>query len=118
AEVAISGKRLRVPMGELVALAGKPPATSGERSGIHFRGASGGARGGATQPPPAQTTEVNLVGLTVDEALPRVDKLLDDAALAVPPGEDPVLQRPLRARGLPLLRLRRRRGRLQVPDAA
>jgi len=82
AEVAISGKRLRVPMGELVALAGKPPATSGERSGIHFRGASGGARGGATQHPPAQTTEVNLVGLTVDEALPRVDKLLDDAALA------------------------------------
>ena len=25
--------------------------------------------------------EINLVGLTVDEALPRVDKLLDDAAL-------------------------------------
>ncbi|PYQ21713.1 MAG: endonuclease MutS2, partial [Acidobacteria bacterium] len=77
AEVAISGKRLRVPMGELVALAGKPPATSGERSGIHPHSGAGsrGARG-------AQTAEVNLVGLTVDEALPRVDKLLDDAAMA------------------------------------
>jgi DNA mismatch repair protein MutS2 len=27
-------------------------------------------------------SEINLVGLTVDEALPRVDKLLDDAFLA------------------------------------
>jgi DNA mismatch repair protein MutS2 len=26
--------------------------------------------------------EINLVGLTVDEALPQVDKLLDDAALS------------------------------------
>jgi DNA mismatch repair protein MutS2 len=26
--------------------------------------------------------EINLIGMTVDEALPRVDKLLDDAALS------------------------------------
>jgi len=26
--------------------------------------------------------EINVVGLTIDEALPRVDKLLDDAALS------------------------------------
>jgi DNA mismatch repair protein MutS2 len=26
--------------------------------------------------------EINLVGLTVDEAVPKVDKLLDDAALS------------------------------------
>jgi DNA mismatch repair protein MutS2 len=31
---------------------------------------------------PAVPAEINLVGLTVDEALPRVDKLLDDAALS------------------------------------
>jgi len=37
----------------------------------------GPARG--SRPVPA---EINLVGLTVDEALPRVDKLLDDAALS------------------------------------
>jgi len=30
----------------------------------------------------AVASEINLVGLTVDEALPRVDKLLDDAFLA------------------------------------
>ena len=29
-----------------------------------------------------RSAEINLVGLTVDEALPRVDKLLDEAALA------------------------------------
>ena len=37
-------------------------ATGSERSRIHY--------------------EVNLVGMRVDEALPRVDKALDDAALA------------------------------------
>jgi DNA mismatch repair protein MutS2 len=32
--------------------------------------------------PSAVPAEINLVGLTVDEALPRVDKLLDDATLS------------------------------------
>jgi DNA mismatch repair protein MutS2 len=66
AEVAVSGKRLRVPLAELVVLDGgaKPKAAAVAR--------------------PAKAVapgEINLVGLTVDEALPRVDKLLDDAAL-------------------------------------
>ncbi len=69
AEVAISGKRLRVPMGELVALVGRA------RTG-------GGVAVAETPAKGAAAAEVNLVGLTVDEALPRVDKLLDDAALA------------------------------------
>ena len=30
----------------------------------------------------AVPAEINLIGLTVDEALPRVDKLLDDASLS------------------------------------
>jgi DNA mismatch repair protein MutS2 len=66
AEVAVSGKRLRVPRTGLVPLQG------------------GGKKGSVSVPerhakvPPA---EINLVGLTVDEAIPRVDKLLDDAAL-------------------------------------
>jgi len=67
AEVAVSGKRLRVPMTELVALQGgtkKGSVSLPERP--------------SRNPAPA---EVNLVGCTVDEALPRVDKLLDDAAL-------------------------------------
>jgi len=69
AEVAISGKRLRVPMGELVALAGR--AQSGGGVAVNAAPAKGAA-----------AAEISLVGLTVDEALPRVDKLLDDAALS------------------------------------
>ncbi len=67
AEVAVHGKRLRVPRAELMPLQG------------------GAKKGSVSLPerPSGKTTpaEINLVGLTVDEALPRVDKLLDDAAL-------------------------------------
>jgi DNA mismatch repair protein MutS2 len=71
-EVAVSGKRLRVPRGALL------------------RAGGAGAGATATRPAPAPRVqssravpaEINLVGLTVDEALPQVDKLLDDAALS------------------------------------
>ncbi|HWO12096.1 MAG TPA: Smr/MutS family protein, partial [Polyangiaceae bacterium] len=68
AEVAVGGKRLRVPQAELTAIA----AAAARKATLE-----GPARG--SRPVPA---EINLVGLTVDEALPRVDKLLDDAALS------------------------------------
>ncbi|HET9317162.1 MAG TPA: Smr/MutS family protein [Vicinamibacteria bacterium] len=68
-ELAVGGKRLRVPREELVGLA----APVAKRS--HVEGPARGMR-------PAVPAEINLVGLTVDEALPRVDKLLDDAALS------------------------------------
>src|SRR6185369_12787704 len=65
-EIAVSGKRLKVPLAELVAIAGGagrgPAARSG---GSVVRTKSAGA----------VASEINLVGLTVDEALPRVDKL-------------------------------------------
>ncbi len=71
AEVAVSGKRFRVPMSELVALE------------------AGTRREKAPRPTPMRprsddldAAQVNLVGLRVDEAMPRVDKALDDAALA------------------------------------
>ena len=71
-ELAVGGKRLRVPRGELIGIAGTAP--------------SRGAVAVSTRPPSpaagAGASEVNLVGLTVDEALPRVDKALDDALLA------------------------------------
>jgi DNA mismatch repair protein MutS2 len=67
AEVAVSGKRLRVPRAELVALQGQSKKGS---VSLPERPSKSAAPG-----------EINLVGLTVDEALPRVDKLLDDAAL-------------------------------------
>jgi DNA mismatch repair protein MutS2 len=74
AEIAVAGKRLKVPRAELVAIAG----------GGAPRLAPAGSGGSVvtTKSPRPVASEINLVGLTVDEALPRVDKLLDDAFLA------------------------------------
>lgn len=68
-EVAVGGKRLRVPRSAVsgIADAGQPANVGGVAT----------VRSGAAVP-----AEINLVGLTVDEALPKVDKLLDDAALS------------------------------------
>jgi DNA mismatch repair protein MutS2 len=69
AEVAIAGKRLRLPAAELVGLSGRTtPAT---RSGS-----------GSSAPAKSVPSEVNLIGMTVEEAKERVDKVLDDAALS------------------------------------
>jgi DNA mismatch repair protein MutS2 len=70
-ELAVGGKRLRVPRSEAVALAGG-----------RGRAVASGVSLSRTTPSSAVPAEVNLVGLRVDEALPRVDKLLDDAALS------------------------------------
>jgi DNA mismatch repair protein MutS2 len=79
-EVAVAGKRLHVPRAELLALAGGAPGKPANAAGARRVqreeaevGGSGRSQGHG---------EVNLVGLRVDEALPRVDKALDDAALA------------------------------------
>jgi len=71
-ELAVGGKRLRVPRAELVGVAGPAPA----RGAVRIPTVAPGREGGAG------SSEVNLVGLTVDEALPRVDKALDEALLA------------------------------------
>jgi DNA mismatch repair protein MutS2 len=76
AELAISGKRMRVPRTELVALGG-PAGPRGATS----RSRASAARA-ADKPPSASSAEINLVGLTVDEALPKLDKALDNAAIA------------------------------------
>jgi DNA mismatch repair protein MutS2 len=71
-ELAASGKRVRVPRSELVAV------------GAAARGTSV-AVAVPPPPPPAKESvpaEINLIGMTVDEALPLVDKLLDDASLS------------------------------------
>jgi DNA mismatch repair protein MutS2 len=69
AEVAVAGKRLRVPQDQLVVLGGGRPR---------------GHVAPATVEAPAKQVpaEINLIGLTVEEARERVDKLLDDAALS------------------------------------
>jgi len=78
AEVAVSGKRLKVPRGELVVVAG---AAARAAQAARAATAGGGASVSRAKGQGA-ASEINLVGLTVDEALPRVDKLLDDAFLA------------------------------------
>jgi DNA mismatch repair protein MutS2 len=69
--VTAGGKRLQVPRGLLT------PVEGGGRGAPPVRAEVTRAKGSDFAP-----GEINLVGLTVDEALPRVDKLLDDAALS------------------------------------
>jgi DNA mismatch repair protein MutS2 len=69
-ELAVGGKRLRVRRAEVTALSG-PRAPAGGTTITAPTSRPAGARG-----------EINLVGMTVDEALPEVDKLLDEAALS------------------------------------
>jgi DNA mismatch repair protein MutS2 len=71
-ELAVGGKRLRVPRVELVGVGGSSPS----RGAIKISTVAPGRAAGEG------SSEVNLVGLTVDEALPRVDKALDEALLA------------------------------------
>jgi DNA mismatch repair protein MutS2 len=74
-ELAVGGKRLRVPCAEVVVLRGaKPPVDRGQPGA----GVAAPWRTGDGAP---MAAEINVVGLTVDEALPLVDKFLDDAAL-------------------------------------
>jgi DNA mismatch repair protein MutS2 len=115
AEVAVSGKRLRVPQSELVALAnrqpggvragGAPPAQRTLDEAVGVSGATPRNRPAShaetvpgpsprhRAPSPVATAlfslpaksvpaEVNLIGMTVEEAKERVDKVLDDAALS------------------------------------
>ena len=70
AEVAISGKRLRLPRAELVALSGPRPRAAGPAVGL------------LDAPTKSVPAEVSLIGMTVEEAKERVDKVLDDAALS------------------------------------
>ncbi len=69
-EVAVSGKRLKVRQADVTRLPAAPekPRTVPVPSRV---------RQSAEEAAP----EINLIGLTVDEALPRLDKLLDQAAM-------------------------------------
>ena len=108
AEVAVSGKRLRVPQAELVALRpsgkgrGGPRGSGAEPPRLKSQTKPSASRSSPESAPLASRTafpppphgggvsiltkqvpaELNLIGLTVDEARERVDKLLDDAALS------------------------------------
>jgi len=69
-ELAVAGKRLRVPRSELGLLGDTPRLRPQTNLSTPTRVQQG------------VPLEINIVGLTVDEALPRVDKFLDESAMA------------------------------------
>lgn len=83
------GKRLQVPPDWLMRAGAPPPATGGPRLGADA--ASGADESGDGRPgslPPAETPgllfpsrEIMVIGKTVDEALPEVERFLDSAFL-------------------------------------
>jgi DNA mismatch repair protein MutS2 len=97
AELAISGKRMKVPRGELAVLgpAGRDVlAATARGTGAGGRGeqrapfgttsrssASAGRAETEARSAGGLSSEVNLIGLTVDDALPKLDKALDNAML-------------------------------------
>ena len=71
AEVSIGGIRVRAPLEELRFVShGATPGHKGEKAALHVALESAGG---------AVKEELNVIGLRVDEALPKVDKFLDDA---------------------------------------
>jgi DNA mismatch repair protein MutS2 len=74
ADVLVRDKRLRLPLRELEALPHQSKKTAGARSHT-----SGGTSTPAARSVPV---ELNLIGCTVEEAIERADKFLDDALLA------------------------------------
>jgi DNA mismatch repair protein MutS2 len=80
AELAVSGKRLRVPRTELVVVGGS--ASGGEVSVVR---APRAAARESQKPDPEMdevAAELHLLGKTVDEAMPEVEQFLDEASLA------------------------------------
>jgi DNA mismatch repair protein MutS2 len=78
-EVEVRGKRLRVPLADLGAAPQAEAADSGKPSD------RGGSRGGVVVSASAETRETRelvLIGSTVDAAIDRAGKFLDDALLA------------------------------------
>ncbi|RPH63971.1 MAG: hypothetical protein EHM89_02715 [Acidobacteria bacterium] len=69
AEVDVKGKRLRSRLSELKVLDAVEPAGARVRVDVHL------------QPRSDVLSELNLVGATVDDALTRVDKFLDESLL-------------------------------------
>jgi DNA mismatch repair protein MutS2 len=73
AEVELRGKRLQLATSEL-----EPAPEGSDAAPARPRSAEAQPRRRESDVP----AEINVIGLTVAEAVPRVDKLLDDAALA------------------------------------
>jgi len=71
AEVDVQGKRLRVPASELRVLARGAAATAGGRVSVNIH----------VHARDETASDLNVIGCTVDEALTRTEKFLDDTLL-------------------------------------
>jgi DNA mismatch repair protein MutS2 len=79
-DVEIKGKRVRVAIGAL-----RRPATRGSSSNVEVRTSKfgqSGERSGTASPTPAAARELVVIGQTVDQAVDRAEKFLDDALLS------------------------------------
>jgi len=77
AEIEAGPLRMKVAVDEIVGIEGAAVPLAGS-----LQGASGGVSVRSRGAEGAATEEINLIGTTVEEATERVDKFLDDAALA------------------------------------
>jgi DNA mismatch repair protein MutS2 len=86
AEVEAGPLRMKVPLGEIVAIVAEEQRKGGNVAAAEMRKRSGGV---TLHTEPAETAEetdeINVIGCTVEEATRRVDKFLDNAALAGKP---------------------------------
>jgi len=80
AEVEAGPLRMKVPLADITAIAGGSKATKTEPAAGRARGITVHA-----QPSEEAAEEINVIGCTVEQATERVDKFLDQAALAGKP---------------------------------
>lgn len=74
AEVEAGPMRMKIPLADIIGIEGEQPSPS-QRRGISVHAQSGASA----------AEEINVIGCTVEEATARVDKFLDQAALAGKP---------------------------------
>jgi DNA mismatch repair protein MutS2 len=81
AEVEAGPMRMKVPVADVIEILGDDAASASKKSG------AAGARGVTVHSESSAngTEEINVIGCTVEEATERVDKFIDDAALASKP---------------------------------
>jgi len=80
AEVDVRGKRLRVPIKDLRVINGAAGAP-GDRPSSHHRPGDRVHVNIDLQPREGLLTELNVIGCTVDEALTRLDKFIDESTI-------------------------------------
>jgi DNA mismatch repair protein MutS2 len=78
AEIEAGPLRMKVAIDEIISLEREPAASNANLPGSKLQGVTVTSQGGEG----AGTGEINLIGMTVEEATGRLDKFLDDAALA------------------------------------